>query len=78
VIEDAHSGKLKEVFACGTAAVVTPVGTIHFHGSDHRIGDGGEGTLTRKLRDMLTGIHAGNSPHHPEWLHKVPSFPEVR
>ena len=78
VIEDAHSGKLKEAFACGTAAVVTPVGTIHYKGADHRIGDGSEGKLTRKLRDTLTGIHAGGSPVHPEWLHVVPSFPETK
>jgi branched-chain amino acid aminotransferase len=73
VIEDAHTGKLKEVFACGTAAVVTPVGVIHYDGADHTIGDGNEGPLTAKLRDTLTGIHAGGSPHHPEWLHVVPA-----
>lgn len=78
VIEDAHGGKLKEVFACGTAAVVTPVGTIHYKGADHRIGDGGEGKLTRQLRETLTGIHAGGSTRHPEWLHKVPSFADKR
>ncbi|NCQ33551.1 branched-chain amino acid aminotransferase [bacterium] len=72
VMEDAHSGKLKEVFACGTAAVVTPVGTIHFQGADHTIGDGNEGPLTNKLRVALTGIHSGGSERHPEWVFKVP------
>jgi branched-chain amino acid aminotransferase len=72
IIEDAHSGKLKEVFACGTAAVVTPVGKIHFKGHDHQVGDGQEGTLTEKLRHTLTGIHAGNSELHREWIHIVP------
>ncbi len=72
VIADAHSGELKEVLACGTAAVVTPVGTIRFQGEDHAIGDGGEGPITRQMRETLTGIHAGTSEHHPEWLHKVP------
>jgi branched-chain amino acid aminotransferase len=77
VIEDAHSGKLKEVFACGTAAVVTPVGVIHYKGADHQIGDGKEGPLTEKLRVTLTGIHAGGSEHHPEWIHVVPVFENV-
>ena len=77
VIEDAHSGKLKEVFACGTAAVVTPVGVIHFQGHDHQIGDGAEGPLTTKLRHTLTGIHTGGSELHPEWLHVVPKFENV-
>lgn len=71
IIEDAHSGKLKEVFACGTAAVVTPVGIMHYQGSDHRIAGGQEGPLTLKLRETLTGIHAGNSALHREWIHKV-------
>lgn len=72
IIEDAHSGKLKEVFACGTAAVVTPVGLIHFQGADHRIAGGQEGPLTEKLRKTLTGIHTGGSELHPEWLRVVP------
>jgi branched-chain amino acid aminotransferase len=72
ICEDADSGKLKEVFACGTAAVVTPVGIIHFGGSDHTIGDGQEGVKTRKLRETLLAIHEGNSELHPEWIHKVP------
>lgn len=73
VIADSHSGKLKEVFACGTAAVVTPVGVIHFKGEDHTIGEGREGPLTRQLREILTGIHARGSKTHPEWIHVVPS-----
>ena len=71
IVTDAHSGKLKEVFACGTAAVVTPVGVIHFQGADHTIGGGGEGPLTEKLRKMLCGIDAGTSERHPEWIFKV-------
>jgi branched-chain amino acid aminotransferase len=77
ICEDAHTGKLKEVFACGTAAVVTPVGVIHYKGADHQIADGKEGELTEKLRVTLTGIHAGNSEHHPEWVHVVPVFENV-
>jgi branched-chain amino acid aminotransferase len=77
ICEDAHTGKLKEVFACGTAAVVTPVGVIHYKGADHQIGDGKEGELTHELRVTLTGIHAGNSEHHPEWVHVVPVFENV-
>ena len=77
ICEDARTGKLKEVFACGTAAVVTPVGVIHYQGADHRIADGKEGELTHKLRVTLTGIHAGNSEHHPEWIHVVPVFENV-
>ncbi|MBU8870994.1 MAG: branched-chain amino acid aminotransferase [Gemmatimonadales bacterium] len=72
IIEDMHSGKLKEVFACGTAAVVTPVGVMHYQGEDHQVADGNEGPLTLRLRQDLCGIHDGNSELHPEWVHKVP------
>lgn len=72
IIEDAHSGKLKEVFACGTAAVVTPVGIMHYQGHDHQVGDGAEGPLTRKLRETLCAIHDHGSEAHPDWTHVVP------
>jgi len=72
ICADARSGDLKEVFACGTAAVVTPVGFIHFKGEDIRIADGQEQPRTRKLRETLCEIHDGNSELHPEWIHKVP------
>jgi branched-chain amino acid aminotransferase len=72
VCEDADSGKLKEVFACGTAAIVTPVGIMHYGGADHKIADGNEGAITKKLRETLVALHEGNSELHPEWIHKVP------
>ena len=72
VLADAERGVLKEAFACGTAAIVTPVGRIHAGGRDVTIGDGGEGPVTRELRETLGAIHAGESDRHPEWLHHVP------
>ena len=48
------------------------MGTIHFKGMDHQIGHGTEGPLTEWLRHTLTGIHAGNSERHREWIHIVP------
>ncbi len=73
VCADAGSGVLKEAFACGTAAVVTPIGVIHFGGKDHKVADGQEGPVTRRLRETLCEIHGGNSKLHPEWIHKVPA-----
>ena len=74
VCEDADTGKLKEVFACGTAAVITPVGVINHAGKDHKIGDGREGAITRQLRESLTELHEGASELHPQWIHVVPNF----
>lgn len=73
ICADAASGKLKECFACGTAAVVTPVGSITHLGHEAIIGGGQEGPVTRRLRESLWEIHTGTSANHPEWIHRVPS-----
>ncbi|MDD5720631.1 MAG: branched-chain amino acid aminotransferase [Candidatus Krumholzibacteria bacterium] len=75
IIADAASGALQEVFSCGTAAIVTPVGKIHAGGRDVTIGNGAEGPLTRELREALSAIHAGESEGHAEWRHPVPPAP---
>jgi branched-chain amino acid aminotransferase len=74
ICSDNKSGELKEIFACGTAAVVTPVGMLNYGGIDHMIGDGTEGPLTKRLREALGEIHTGNSKRHPEWISRVPEF----
>ncbi len=71
VLADAEQGKLREVFACGTAAIVTPVGKIHADQRDVTIAEGTEGPLTRDLRESLSAIHAGESQEHAEWRHPV-------
>ena len=77
ICTDAESGKLLEAFACGTAAVVTPIGVIHFQGKDYQVGHGQEGEVTRKLRTSLCEIHTGDSALHPEWIEEVPKFEYV-
>lgn len=77
ICADAESGKLLEAFACGTAAVVTPIGVIHFQGKDYQVGHGQEGDVTRKLRTSLCEIHTGTSEMHPEWIVSVPKFESV-
>ncbi len=74
VCADAESGTLKEAFACGTAAVVTPIGVIHYQGKDHTIGDGQEGPKTRSLREALYALHRGEKGSHPDWVVEVPRF----
>ncbi|MFC3713231.1 branched-chain amino acid aminotransferase [Sphingoaurantiacus capsulatus] len=68
---DAASGRLKEVFACGTAAVITAIGEVR--GTEHgfTIGNGGTGPVTRALRDELTGIQRGTRPDPYGWVKKV-------
>ena len=68
---DAHSGRLVETMACGTAAVVTPVGTVVDPEGDFTIGSGGPGQLTEKLRGRLTGIQTGRHPDPHGWVVRV-------
>jgi branched-chain amino acid aminotransferase len=66
------SGEISEVFACGTAAVITPVGAVKSADHDWTIGDGGSGPITMRLRDALLSIQHGTAPDQHGWLHRVP------
>ncbi|MBB3051965.1 branched-chain amino acid aminotransferase [Prauserella isguenensis] len=66
----AKSGELTEVFACGTAAVITPVGHVKHADGEFTIGTGEPGELTMALREQLTGIQEGTRPDDHGWVHK--------
>jgi branched-chain amino acid aminotransferase len=66
-----ESGEITEVFACGTAAVITPVGTVRSSAGDWKIGGGQPGPVTTKLRDHLLGIQFGHTPDPYGWVHKI-------
>lgn len=68
---DATSGKLREVFACGTAAVLTPVGTVRHNGGEFAMADGGPGAVTTRLRQQLVDIQRGRADDPFGWLHPV-------
>ncbi len=69
--EDAASGKLRETFACGTAAVVTAVGTVRSESGDFTIGSGGPGQLTEKLRMRLVDIQRGLAEDQHGWVKRL-------
>lgn len=80
LVADIQSGDITELFACGTAAVVTPVGRLAGKlpnmpkGSrkfDVTIGDGEPGKLTMELRAELTGIQYGTVPDRHHWLTRL-------
>ncbi len=68
---DAESGRLIETFACGTAAVVTPVGAVHGREGDFTIGSGGPGQLTQKLKARLVDIQRGTAPDPYGWIDRI-------
>jgi branched-chain amino acid aminotransferase len=65
------SGALTEVFACGTAAVITPVGSVKSAGGSWTVGDGGPGPITMQLRERLLGIQTGEVPDTHGWMHRL-------
>jgi branched-chain amino acid aminotransferase len=64
-------GSLTEVFACGTAAVITPVGAVKSAHGSWTVGDGKPGEITMRLRQSLVEIQRGAAPDPHHWLHPV-------
>lgn len=68
---DAESGRLIESFACGTAAVVTPIGKVSGPGFSFAVGGGGPGQLTQKLKNRLIDIQRGIAPDPHGWVRRI-------
>ena len=67
-----ESGEITEVFACGTAAVITPVGEVKSRtNGSWAVADGGTGPVTSRLRQELLDIQTGESPDRHNWLHAI-------
>jgi len=65
------SGEITEVFACGTAAVITPVGSVKSAAHSWTVGDGGPGVVTMRLREALLEIQTGRSEDAHHWMHQL-------
>jgi branched-chain amino acid aminotransferase len=64
----AESGELTEVFACGTAAVITPVGSVKSAEGEYAVSGGATGEVTMRLRSALTAIQYGAAPDPNGWM----------
>ena len=62
------SGEITEVFACGTAAVITPVGRLVWDGGEVTAA---EGEVTMRLRKALVDIQYGRSTDAHGWLRQL-------
>lgn len=69
------SGEISEVFACGTAAVITPVGAVRSADGSWSVGEGRTGPVTAQLRDALLDIHTGAGPDRHGWMHELVPAP---
>jgi branched-chain amino acid aminotransferase len=68
---DVASGKLKEAFACGTAAVISPIGKVCSVHGDFLIGGGAAGTVAMGLRKKLVDIYYGRAADPYQWIRKI-------
>jgi len=68
---DAASGKLKEAFACGTAAVISPIGKVCSVSGDVLINGGAAGPVAMGLRKQLVDIQYGRVADPHNWIRKV-------
>jgi len=68
---DAASGKLKEAFACGTAAVISPIGKVCSASGEFLISGGVAGPVAMGLRKKLVDIQYGRAEDPHDWIRKV-------
>ncbi|GAA2225682.1 branched-chain amino acid aminotransferase [Streptomyces amakusaensis] len=68
---DTENGTLTEVFACGTAAVITPIGLVKSAGGEWTQSAGEPGAVTMKLREALLDIQRGTAADTHGWMHEL-------
>ena len=64
------AGDIVEVFACGTAAVLTPVGTLRWRGGELSCGDEA-GPVTLQIRERLLDVQYGRARDPYGWMHRL-------
>ena len=65
------SGEISEIFACGTAAVVSPIGSAKSANGTWVVGDGNPGPITMQIRETLLGIQHGTIANKYGWNVRV-------
>jgi branched-chain amino acid aminotransferase len=65
------SGEITEIFACGTAAVVSAVGAAKSVHGTWQTGDGNPGVITNEIRAALLGIQHGSAPDKYGWNKRI-------
>ena len=64
-------GRMTEAFACGTAAVITPIGRVKSRMGDWLVNGGETGPVAAKLRQVLLDLQHGAAPDTHGWMHRV-------
>ncbi len=64
-------GSLQEIFASGTAAVISPIGWLNYKGEDYQVADGNVGPVAQKLYDNLYGMQTGKVEDDMGWTYPL-------
>jgi len=67
--EGATSGQITEIFACGTAAVVTPVGELLWDGGS--VPSVPAGDVAERIRAQLVDLQFGRADDAFDWMHRI-------
>ena len=74
VIAAQKNGTLNEIFASGTAAVISPIGCLNIKGEDYQIADGEAGPLANRIYHDLYGIQTGKVEDYMGWTYPLDVF----
>ena len=72
IVEASKGGLLEEAFGAGTAAVISPVGTMAYRGEEIRVNANASGPVTQWLYDRITGIQLGERDDPHGWCRVLP------
>jgi branched-chain amino acid aminotransferase len=69
--DEAETGVLSEAFACGTAAVITPVGTVKSRNGEFKVNGGEAGKFTMQLRQAILDLQHGRAEDTHGWTTRI-------
>ena len=64
-----EDGRITEVFACGTAAIIASIGTLRWRNGEVTLG--GPTPVAELIRQSLVDIQRGIAPDTHDWMHPV-------
>lgn len=71
VVERLSKGELLEAFGTGTAAVISPIGALHYQGKDWEINQGQTGSLSTELYNEISAIQRGEQADIFGWIKRL-------
>ncbi|SDU85645.1 branched chain amino acid aminotransferase apoenzyme [Microlunatus sagamiharensis] len=70
MLEGIDSGHVTEVFACGTAAVITPIGLLADEAGEHKVSAGVTGEVTAAIRKNMLDVQYGRAEDTHGWMRR--------